>query len=183
MHTAESTLRPRPGVRLRAVRALTPPRTAVATPATARHLAKLKRCPHETLTPILPPQPWHPGSSFLSPWIWPRWGPRMVGIFQHLSFRVWLISLNVMSSGPIHVVTCQHSLLFAACVIFRCVGRLHCSPIPCRWTPGCSHMLTIASGTAVARSGHISGGFKISLRRSSWWPSLPNQSVCSQMVP
>lgn len=66
------------------------------------HLPTLKLCTCGTLALHAPPPA--PAILPLSPGIWLPWVPHIGGIRQCLSFCVWLIALNVMSSRLMHAV-------------------------------------------------------------------------------
>ena len=64
--------------------------------------------------------------------------PHVTGIIQYLSFCDWLISVNIVSSGCIHVVATQ-------CLSFLRLNMLHCTCIPLC----CSYILATMNNAAV----------------------------------
>ena len=82
-------------------------------------------------------------------WIWLHQVLHRSGILQYLSFCDWLISLNIMSSGFIHVTAYVRISFLRLNVILLLVYVTCVYPFVCRWALGCFYLLAPVNNAAL----------------------------------
>ena len=95
-------------------------------------------------------------------WIWLYQVLRRSGILQYLSFCNWLISLNIIPSGFIHVIACVRISFLRLNVILLLVYITCVYSFICRWTLGCFHLLAAVYNAAL----------NVGLHPSFWDPTF-----------